>query len=140
MNSAQSSLKALLAMIRTRIRGASISEMRMNAEEIPMGAIIVLTTTDSADLAQRIAVALVDSGNAACVNIVPGVRSIYRWDGNICNEGEHLMIIKTTAENFEQVRSIIRSLHGYQLPEILAIPVSGGDPEYLSWLAGNCAG
>jgi uncharacterized protein involved in tolerance to divalent cations len=93
-----------------------------------------LTTTGDADLARRIAVALVESGEAACANIVPEVRSIYRWEGKVCDESEHLIVIKTAAEKFELVRSRILSLHSYQVPEVLAIPVTAGDPAYLAWL------
>ena len=102
-----------------------------------MNAILVLTTTDSAELAERIARALVEAGEAACVNIVPGIRSIYRWEGKICDEGEWLLIIKSVAEQFEAVRSHIRLLHSYQLPEVIAVPVTSGDPDYLRWLAGQ---
>lgn len=100
-----------------------------------MNAILVLSTTDSLELAHKIASALVEAGEAACVNILPGIRSIYRWEGKICDEREFLMFIKTSAEQFEAIRSRIRQLHTYQVPEIIAVPISIGDPDYLSWLA-----
>ena len=99
-----------------------------------MNGIIVLTTTDSSELAQKIAAALVEAGDAACVNIVPGIRSIYRWEGKICDEGEFLLLVKTAAIRFERVRNRIRGMHSYQVPEILAIPISAGDPSYMQWL------
>lgn len=101
-----------------------------------MNTILVVTTADSAELAQRIATALVEAGEAACVNIVAGIRSIYKWEGEICDEGELLLLIKSAAERFEAVRSRIRQLHSYQIPEIIAVPISAGDPDYLSWLHG----
>ncbi len=107
------------------------------AENLAMNAILVLTTTDSAELAQRIASALVEVGQAACVNIVPGIRSIYRWEGKVCEEGEWLLVIKSVAEQFDAVRSHIRRLHTYQLPEVIAVPVISGDPDYLRWLGEN---
>ncbi len=100
-----------------------------------MNAILVLTTTDSAELAHRIATALVEDGQAACVSIVPGIRSVYRWGGKTCDDGEWLLMIKSVAEKFEAVRSHIRKLHSYQLPEVIAVPITSGDPDYLRWLA-----
>ncbi len=99
-----------------------------------MNEIIVLSTTDTVDLAQRIAFALVEANEAACVNIIPGIRSIYRWEGKICDEGELLLVIKSSAERFDAIRSRIRLLHTYKVPEVIAIPVSAGDPDYLAWL------
>lgn len=100
-----------------------------------MSAIIMLSTADSMELAQEIASALVEAGEAACVNILPGIRSIYRWEGKLCDEAEFLMLIKTSAERFEAVRNRIRRLHIYQVPEIISVPIDAGDPDYLSWLA-----
>src|SRR5437867_3736965 len=99
-----------------------------------MSDIVVLTTTDSAELAQKIASALVESGEAACVNIIPGIRSIYRWEGKICDEGELLLLIKSSAERFEAIRSRIRQIHTYQVPEIISFPIADGDVDYLRWL------
>lgn len=100
-----------------------------------MNAILVLTTTDSPELAHRIATALVEAREAACVSIVPGIRSIYRWEGKVCDEAELLLIIKSAAERYEDVRSRIRQLHSYQVPEVIALPITSGDPDYLRWLA-----
>ncbi len=102
-----------------------------------MNTILVLSTTDSMDLARKIAFALVEEQEAACVNIIPGIRSIYRWAGKTCDEGEFLMLIKSSEERFEAVRSTIRRLHTYELPEIIVLPIGGGDPDYLAWLASS---
>jgi periplasmic divalent cation tolerance protein len=99
-----------------------------------MNEILVLSTTDTMELAQKIAAALVEAGDAACVNIVPGIRSIYRWEGKICDEGEHLLMIKSSAQKFESIRSRIKDLHTYKVPEIVALPISAGDADYLNWL------
>ena len=101
-----------------------------------MNEIIVLSTTDSREVADRIARALVEAGDAACVNIVPGIRSIYKWQGKVCDEGEWLLIIKTVRAKFEALRVKIRELHTYELPEIISIAIDRGDPEYLKWLSG----
>lgn len=99
-----------------------------------MNEIIVLTTTDSQELAEKIAAALVEAGAAACVNILPGIRSIYRWEGRLCKEQEHLLLIKSSAAKFEDIRNRIRKMHTYQVPEVLALPVAAGDADYLEWL------
>jgi periplasmic divalent cation tolerance protein len=99
-----------------------------------MDEIIVLSTTDTAELAQKIAFALIEANEAACVNVVPGIRSIYRWEGRICDEGEFLLIIKSSAERFDAIHSRIRLLHTYRVPEVIAIPVTAGDPDYLKWM------
>ena len=99
-----------------------------------MNPILILTTADSPELARQIAGALVESGEAACVNIVPGIRSIYRWEGKLCDEGELLLVIKSAAEKYEAARMRIRSLHSYLVPEVIAIPIVAGDPAYLQWL------
>jgi periplasmic divalent cation tolerance protein len=99
-----------------------------------MDEIIVLSTAGSQDVAHRIATALVESGDAACVNIVPGVRSVYRWQGKVCDELEWLLIVKTVKSKFEAVRLRIRALHDYELPEIVSVQIDGGDPDYLRWL------
>lgn len=101
---------------------------------IDMNEIIILSTTDTPELGEQIATALVEAGEAACVNMVPGIRSIYRWEGKVCNEAEYLLLIKSCAGKFEEVRSRIRKMHSYQVPEIIAIPITAGDADYLKWL------
>lgn len=95
---------------------------------------VVLTTAGSRDEARRIAEALVDRKLAACVNIVPGVLSIYRWEGKRDEADEWLLLIKTTAAAFDRVRDAIKEMHSYELPECLCLPVEGGSEEYLKWL------
>jgi len=100
---------------------------------------VVLTTADSAELAERLAHALVERRLAACVNIVGPVRSVYRWKGEIVADEERLLLIKTASEQFEALREALRELHTYEVPEILALAVTAGDRPYLDWLAG-CLG
>ncbi len=95
---------------------------------------IVLSTAGSEEEAQKIARELVERRLAACVNIVPKVESIYRWQGKVESAREWLLLIKTTAGKFEKVRDAIRELHSYDLPECIAVAIEDGSPEYLRWL------
>ena len=99
-----------------------------------------MSTVDSVELGRKIAGALVDAGLAACVNIIPGVRSVYRWQGKICDEEELLLLIKTTAARFDEVRRLIRSLHTYQVPEVISLPIGAADRDYISWLCEQVGG
>ncbi len=100
-----------------------------------MGAIVVLTTVASEEQASRLARGLVELRHAACVNIVPIRRSVYRWRGEICDEPELLLVIKSRSEEYEALAAAIRELHSYEQPEILALEVARGDAGYLAWLA-----
>ena len=99
-----------------------------------MNEILIISTTDTMDLAQKIAQTIVQEREAACVNILPGIRSIYRWEDKVCDDSEILLLIKSTRENFEQIRTRIRELHSYDIPEVIAVPITGGDPDYMNWL------
>jgi periplasmic divalent cation tolerance protein len=99
-----------------------------------MRAIVVVTTVGTEDQAHLIARELIARRHAACVNIVPGLRSVYRWQGKICTDGEMMLVIKTVADEFEGVAATIRELHAYELPEILSFPVDRGDPRFLEWI------
>ena len=94
---------------------------------------IVLSTASSEDEARRIALHLVEQQLAACVNIVPQVQSIYRWQGKMETSREWLLLIKTSVQRFPEVRDAIRELHSYELPECIAIAVEDGSAEYLQW-------
>jgi periplasmic divalent cation tolerance protein len=100
-----------------------------------MNEILVLSTADSQESGGRIATALVEAGEAACVNLVSGIRSIYRWEGKTCDESEVLLLIKTTTDRFDSVRATIKRLHTYQVPEVIAVSITCGDKDYLLWLA-----
>lgn len=96
--------------------------------------ILVLTTAGSKDEARKIGRALVERLLAACVNIVPQVGSIYRWEGEIEEAEEWLLIVKTTRAAFDRVRSAILELHSYDLPECICVSIEDGSLEYLSWI------
>jgi periplasmic divalent cation tolerance protein len=102
-----------------------------------MGAIVVITTVGTEEQANLIAREIVARRQAACVNILPGVRSIYRWKGKICKDGELMLVVKTLEEELDGVSATIRELHSYELPEILAFQVTHGEPNFLAWVAGS---
>ncbi len=95
---------------------------------------LVNTTTSNKENAVKIAKHLIENKLAACVNIVPNVTSIYRWDGNICEEQEFLLNIKTKEELFKKVNEAIISKHEYELPEIIAVKIENGSDAYLKWI------
>lgn len=96
---------------------------------------IVLSTAGSEDEARKIAQHLVESQLAACVNIIPHIESVYRWQGKVESSHEWLLIVKTSGGLFHAVRDAIRELHSYELPECVAIAIEDGSNEYLEWLA-----
>lgn len=109
--------------------GCSVNESMENT-------FVVLCTFPDLDRARQIGAALVERQVAACVNLLPGVESIYRWEGKIERSGEVLAVIKTT--RYPALESAIRELHPYEVPEILALPVAAGLPAYLAWLGESC--
>jgi periplasmic divalent cation tolerance protein len=100
-------------------------------------ALVVVSTFATADDAARVARAVVEERLAACVNLLPGVRSIYRWQGAIEDASEVLAVFKTTAATFDALRARIVQLHGYDVPEVIAWPIAQGHPAYLAWIAGE---
>ena len=101
---------------------------------------IVLTTTGSEEEATKIARHLVERGLAACVNIVAQVTSVYRWKDQVEESREWLLIIKTTAGAFGEVRQAIADLHSYELPECICLVIEDGSPNYLEWIAESVSG
>ena len=101
---------------------------------------IVLTTAGSEQEAQKIARHVVETGLAACVNIVPRITSVFRWKDKVEQASEWLLIIKTTAEMFGQVRQAIADLHSYELPECICLAIEDGSPDYLQWIAESVTG
>jgi periplasmic divalent cation tolerance protein len=100
---------------------------------------IVLTTAGSQVEARRIAQTLVERRLAACVNIVPQIESVYRWQSKVETATEWLLMIKTQASAFDRVRDAIKELHSYDLPECVMLDVDAGSSEYLNWIAENTA-
>ena len=98
---------------------------------------VVLTTCGSAEEARRIAQELVERHLAACVNIVPQIESVYRWNDEVESATEWLLLIKTTAEAFGRLRETIATLHSYQVPECVALAVEDGSAAYLNWIGSS---
>lgn len=96
--------------------------------------LVVLCTCPDAATARRLAAGLVERGLAACVNILPEIRSIYRWQGETRDEGETLLVAKTTDRAFHGLESWLRKHHPYDVPEVLALPVQAGASSYLDWV------
>jgi len=99
--------------------------------------ILVLVTAPSADKAAELARTLVEEQLAACGNIVPGLRSIYRWEGQVHDESEVLLILKTRDVLFEPLRARVIGLHPYQVPEVLRLDITDGHGPYLAWVRDN---
>jgi periplasmic divalent cation tolerance protein len=100
---------------------------------------IVLCTVPDRDTAEQIATALVTEQLAACVTIAPGLTSVYRWKNRIEKDAEYLLIIKTRSAVFATLKDSIRRLHPYELPEVIAVPITDGLPEYLDWISTSLA-
>ena len=96
--------------------------------------LVVFVTTPSEDIGEQIGRTLVEAQLAACVNLLPEIRSIYTWEGEVCNEAEVMMVIKTQASLFDALAESIQSLHPYEVPEIIALPIIAGSENYLAWI------
>jgi periplasmic divalent cation tolerance protein len=96
--------------------------------------IIVLIAAGSEEQARKIAELLVEEKQAACVNVVPRVDSLFRWKGKIDSARESLLLVKTRASLLPQIISLVEGIHSYEVPEIIALPIVGGSEEYLKWL------
>ena len=103
--------------------------------ESPTQALLVIANCPDEACANRIALAVVEAGLAACVNLLPRVQSVYRWQGAIESANEVPLLIKTTAGRYTELEAAIRELHPYDVPEIIALPIAQGLPAYLDWLA-----
>ncbi|HYS08664.1 MAG TPA: divalent-cation tolerance protein CutA [Myxococcales bacterium] len=97
-------------------------------------AVLVLTTLPNSEAAAELANRLVSEKLAACANILPALRSIYRWQGKVQDENEVLVLLKTQVRQYEALKSRILALHPYDLPEVIAIPVERGHQAYLDWI------
>jgi periplasmic divalent cation tolerance protein len=102
--------------------------------------LVGLSTVAKAEDADRIAMALVEQRVAACVNIVPGLTSVYRWKGKVERDTEHLLLIKTRRDQVEPLRKALVSMHPYEVPELVLLPVEAGHAPYLSWIDESVGG
>ncbi len=103
-----------------------------------MNIVIFITAKDTRE-AKKISQALVRAHLVACVNIVPGIRSLFWWEGKVDSAKEVLMIVKTKKSCFKKIVKMVKSLHSYQTPEIVGLPIVEGDDAYLKWLEASCS-
>jgi periplasmic divalent cation tolerance protein len=100
--------------------------------------LLVYCTCPDKNVARDIAEQLVQQQLAACINIVPGLESVYRWKNNIEHGTEVLLLIKTMRHTYSDLEKTLRGMHPYELPEIIAVPIEAGDTQYLQWIETNC--
>ena len=100
-------------------------------------ACLVFCTVPDTGSAERIAASLVEERLAACVNIVPGLVSVYRWEETVQRAAEMLLLIKTTPGVYDRLEARIRALHPYELPEIISVPIQTGQTDYIQWIKNN---
>lgn len=103
-------------------------------DSAPAGDVRIVLVTAPPDAAHRLARSLVDAGLAACVNVIPGLRSVYRWQGAVHDDPESLLVVKTTAAGLEALLAALREQHPYEVPEALAVAPQEGSAAYLAWL------
>ena len=96
--------------------------------------IVLFITTDTAEEARKIAEVLLEQKKAACVNIIPGVNSLFRWEGKVDSARENLLVVKTKASLLSEVINLVKKVHSYDVPEIIALPIIGGNKDYLDWI------
>jgi periplasmic divalent cation tolerance protein len=99
--------------------------------------ILVLTTCPGSISSKKIAQELVTQKLAACVNIIPDVHSFFSWVGKVDSANEHMLVIKTTLDNYDELEALIKKIHPYELPEIIAVPIQTGLAGYLDWITKN---
>jgi len=95
---------------------------------------MIFVTTNSNKEAELIGNKLVEDKLVACVNVISNIRSIFRWKGEICDEAEVLMILKSVKDNLDEIIKKVKQLHSYEVPEVIAVPIIGGSQDYLNWL------
>ena len=102
--------------------------------------VLILITVGSLEEAYKIAQALVEGMLAACVNVVPSITSVYRWQDEVQHDSEVLLIVKSRRDVFEHLTRCVKELHSYETPEIIALPIVTGDADYLRWLDSSVSG
>ncbi len=105
---------------------------------MPTDVLLAFSTFPDADTARQVALEMVEGKFAACANIFPAVESVYRWQGNVERASEALALFKVSAERYAVFQSMLKSRHPYDVPEIVAVKIADGLPEYLRWAAENC--
>ena len=99
--------------------------------------LMIVTTCPDEPAAEKVANALVAQSLAACVQIIPGIKSVFRWQGEVENAAECLLLAKTVADNYPEIEKTINSIHDYEVPEIIAVPITTGSRDYLAWIDDN---
>jgi len=110
------------------------------SEIAPSDVTLVLTTAPSAEVAETVVERLLEGGLIACANMVPGVRSLYRWQGQIRRDDEVLVLMKSTGAAYDRLEAALAEMHPYDVPEIVAVPLSEGLAPYLSWVMAEVGG
>ena len=100
--------------------------------------IVIYITSGNEEETEKIAAGLVRKGLAACVNIVPSIKSVYKWEGNICNDNELLLIAKSRRSLMREIIEWVKRNHSYETPEIIALPIIEGSNDYLKWIDASC--
>ena len=101
--------------------------------------IVILITTSRSEEAQKIATELLNRRKAACVNIVPGVSSLFWWQDTLDSASENLLIVKSKASLLDEIVTLVTQIHSYDVPEIIALPIAGGNPAYIEWIGTEVA-
>ena len=112
------------------------SEARQGTET---GYLVVFVTASGSEEAHKIATELLEQRKAACINIVPAINSLFRWQGKIESEQESLLVIKTRASLLDEVIDLVNQVHSYDVAEVIALPIVGGNRDYLEWIGGEVA-
>nr|GMC48344.1 protein CutA, chloroplastic [Ipomoea batatas]GME20980.1 protein CutA, chloroplastic [Ipomoea batatas] len=131
---AQSLPFAPLFRSKSRAQSASVHSVRMEASDKTVPSIVVYVTVPNKEAGKKLAESIVKEKLAACVNRVPGVESVYEWDGKIQSDSEELLIIKTRESLLEALTAHVNANHEYDVPEVIALPIVGGSPRYLEWI------
>ncbi len=97
--------------------------------------IVIYITCANTEEAEKISSSLIEKKLIACANLVPGIQSLFRWEGEVCKESEILLILKTTDEKFEPILNEVKKLHSYDTPEVIALPIINGSEDYLKWIS-----
>ncbi|KAJ8445086.1 hypothetical protein Cgig2_029458 [Carnegiea gigantea] len=121
-------------LLRSKEHSRSIHSIKMEASSNTVPSIVVYVTVPNKEAGKKLAESIVKERLAACVNRVPGIESVYEWKGEIQTDSEELLIIKTRESLLGALTEHVKANHEYEVPEVIAMPISGGNPQYLEWL------
>ncbi|XP_010540442.1 PREDICTED: protein CutA, chloroplastic [Tarenaya hassleriana] len=118
----------------SKASSSSVDAIRMAERSETVPSIVVYVTVPNREAGKKLANSIVQEKLAACVNIVPGIESVYQWEGKIQSDAEELLIIKTRQSLLDALTDHVKANHEYDVPEVIALPITGGSPQYLEWL------